>query len=227
MAKRIRVAIESGPKGKKVAAVAPDWPGLSRGAKTAEAALEQLLAYVPRYAPVAKLAGLEASFPKKAVADVVERYTGPGSTDFYGISFGYSSIDQAAVPAKDLERELTLLQACWAFFDEVRARVSAELRKGPRGGGRDRDRIALHLFANEQQWARGLGVFTPDEALLTAEGLKAHRDNYCNGIRDYHAQGKRPGKMGKWPLRYMIRHTAFHTLDHAWEMEDRDLTVEP
>ena len=74
---------------------------------------------------------------------------------------------------------------------------------------------------------KGLGVLTPDEALLTAEGLKAHRDAYCSGIRDYHAQGKRPGKMGKWPLRYMIRHTAFHTLDHAWEMEDRDLTVKP
>jgi hypothetical protein len=24
-----------------------------------------------------------------------------------------------------------------------------------------------------------------------------------------------------WPLRYLIRHTAFHTLDHAWEMEAR------
>jgi hypothetical protein len=28
-----------------------------------------------------------------------------------------------------------------------------------------------------------------------------------------------------WPLRYLIRHTAYHTLDHAWEMEDKDLTV--
>jgi hypothetical protein len=216
-----------GPKGKKVAAVAPDWPGLSRGAKTEEEAVERLLAYIPRYAPVAKLAGMAGAFPKSAVAEVVERYTGPGSTDFWGISFGYSSIDQATVPAKALERELTLLRAAWAFFDEVRARVSAELRKGPRGGGRDRDRIALHLFANEQDWVKGLGVLTPDEAMLTVEGMKAHRDAYCQGIRDYHAQGKRPGKMGKWPLRYMIRHTAYHTLDHAWEMEDRDLTIKP
>jgi hypothetical protein len=157
---------------------------------------------------------------------VVERYTGPGSTDFWGISFGYSSIDQAAVPATALERELTLQQASWSFFDEVRTRVSAELRLGPRGGGRDRDRIVRHIFANEQQWAAGLGVFTPDEAMLTSKGMKAHREAYCQGIRDYHAQGKRPGKMGKWPLRYMIRHTAFHTLDHAWEMEDRDLNAE-
>ena len=68
-----RVTIEAGPKGKKVAAVAPDWPGLSRGAKTEQEAVERLLAYVQRYAPVAKLAGLEGAFPKKAVADVVER----------------------------------------------------------------------------------------------------------------------------------------------------------
>jgi hypothetical protein len=224
MTSRIRIALESGPKGKKVVAVAPDWPGLARGGKTEAEAVERVLAYVPRYAPVAKLAGLEATFPKKPMADVVERYAGPGSTDFWGISFGFSSIDQAAVPAKALERELTLLRACWAFFDAVRARVSAELQKGPRGGGRDRDQIARHVFANEQQWAKGIGVFTPDEALLTGAGLKVHRDAYCSAIRDYHAQGKRPGKLGKWPLRYMIRHTAFHTLDHAWEMEDKDLS---
>jgi hypothetical protein len=33
--------------------------------------------------------------------------------------------------------------------------------------------------------------------------------------------------MAKWPLRFLIRHTAFHTLDHAWEMEDKDLTAKP
>ncbi len=64
----------------------------------------------------------------------------------------------------------------------------------------------------------GAGVLTPDGAMQTDEGVKAHRDAYCHAIRDYHSQGK---LAGKWPLRYLIRHTAFHTLDHAWEMEDR------
>jgi hypothetical protein len=100
--------------------------------------------------------------------------------------------------------------------------VSAELQKGPRGGGRDRDRIVRHIFANEQDWAKGLGVHTPDDVMLTGEGLKAHRDAYCHAILDYHSQGK---LAGKWPLLYLIRHTAFHTLDHAWEMEDKDLTA--
>ncbi len=221
MANHMRVMLETGPKGKKLVAVAPDWPGLSRGAKTEEAALDRLLAYVPRYAPVAKLAGMEAAFATITGVDVVERYPGTGSTDFWGISFAFSSIDHQAMSSEALERELTLMRACWAFFDAVRARVSAELRRGPRGGGRDRDRIVHHIFANEQDWAKGLGVLTPDDALLTDEGLRTHRDAYCHAIRDYHAQGT---LAGKWPLRYLIRHTAFHTLDHAWEMEDRDLT---
>ncbi|MCB9158199.1 MAG: hypothetical protein H6645_13915, partial [Caldilineaceae bacterium] len=221
MADKLRVVIEIGPKGKKVVAVAPEWPGLARGAKTEEAAVERLLSYVPRYATIAKLAGMEAAFASSPTVDVMERYPGTGSTDFWGISFAFSSIDQEAMSDEALERELTLLQACWAFFDDVRARVSAELQKGPRGGGRDRDRIVHHVLANEQDWAKGLGVHTPDDALLTSEGLKVHRDAYCQAIRDYHSQGK---MAGKWPLRYLIRHTAFHTLDHAWEMEDKDLS---
>ncbi len=222
VAKHIRVTLEIGPKGKKVVAVAPDWPGLERGAKTGEAAIERLRAYLPRYSQVAKLAEMDTEFDTITNVEVVEQYPGTGSTDFWGISFAFSSLDKQGMSGDELERELTLMQACWAFFDDVRRRVSAELRKGPRGGGRDRDRIVRHIFANEQDWAKGLGVHTPDDALLTDEGLKAHREAYCHAIRDYHAQGK---LAGKWPLRYLIRHTAFHTLDHAWEMEDKDLTA--
>jgi len=225
MTNRIRVTLEIGPKGKKVAAVAPDWPGLQRGATTEEAAIERLLAYVPRYVTVTKLAGMEATFATHPVVDVVERYQGPGSTDFWGISFGFSSIDKQGMSSDEIERELILMQACWAFFDAVRSRVSAELQKGPRGGGRDRDHIVRHVIANEQDWAKGVGVLTPDGTVLTGEGLKAYRDAYCSAIREYHSQDKMAGKRAKWPLRYLIRHTAFHTLDHAWEMEDKDLTA--
>jgi hypothetical protein len=224
VANQMRVMLETGPKGKKVVAVAPDWPGLARGATTEQAAIERLLSYVPRYAPVAKLAGMQAVLATISDVDVVERYTGTGSTDFWGISFAFSSIDKQGMSGDELERELTLMQACWALFDAVRSRVSAELQKGPRGGGRDRDRIVHHIFANEQGWAKGLGVHTPDGAMLTGDGLKAHRDAYCHASRDYHSQGT---LAGKWPLRYLIRHTAFHTLDHAWEMEDKDLTAKP
>ena len=222
MAKQLRVTLEIGPKGKQVVAVAPDWPGLERGAKTGEAAIARLQAYLPRYAPVAQLAGMGAQFAAIATVDVVEQYPGTGSTDFWGISFAFSGIDKQAMSSEELERDLTLLQACWAFFDAVRLRVSAELQKGPRGGGRDRDRIVRHTLGAEQDWAAKLGVRTPDGALLTDEGLRAYRDAYRTAIRAFHAAGK-PART--WPLRYLIRHTAFHTLDHAWEMEDKDLTA--
>ena len=225
MANQIRVTLEIGPKGKKVVAVAPDWPGLERGASTGEAAIERLLSYVPRYATVTKLAGMESAFPNTTVVDVVEQYPGTGSTDFWGISYAFSSIDQQAMSGEALERELTLMRACWAFFDNVRWRVSAEMQRGPRGGGRDRDRIVRHTFAAELDWAKKLDIRTPLEEMLTGEGLNAHRDAYCHAIWDYHSQGKLAGTMAKWPLRYLIRHTAYHTLDHAWEMEDKDLTA--
>lgn len=225
MANQLRVTVEIGPKGKKVAAVAPDWPGLERGAKTEEAAIERLQSYLPRYAQIAKLAGMDGEFAAITTVDIVEQYPGTGSTDFWGISFAFSSIDRQDMSSEELERELTLMRACWAFFDDVRLRVSAEMKKGPRGGGRDRDRIVQHTLNTEQGWAKMIGVLTPDDAMLTDQGLKAHRDTYCHAIRDYHSQGKLAGKVAKWPLRYLIRHTAYHTLDHAWEMEDKDLTT--
>jgi hypothetical protein len=218
---QIRVTLEIGPKGKKVAAVAPDWPGLERGAKSGEAAVERLLAYLPRYAPVARLAGMEAAFPSRAVAEVVEEYPGTGSTDFWGISFAFSTIDRQPLSGEALARELALMRACWAFFDDVRGRVSAELRRGPRGGGRDRERIVRHTLAAELDWARGLDLRPPLEELLNDEGLKAYRRAYVEAIQARHAQGQ---MARKWPLRYLIRHTAFHTLDHAWEMVDKDLS---
>jgi hypothetical protein len=200
MANQLRVTLEIGPKGKKVAAVAPDWPGLERGAKTEEAAIERVQSYLARYGQVAKLAGMEAAFAALSTVEIVERYAGTGSTDFWGISFAFSRLDRQDLSREEVERELTLMQACWAFFDDVRVRVSAQMQKGPRGGGRDRDQIVSH----------------------TLRGLQAHRDAYCKAMRVLHVQGK---LARTWPLRYLIRHTAYHTLDHAWEMEDKDLTV--
>src|SRR5512143_2917386 len=106
--------LEIGPKGKKVAAVAPDWPGLERGAATGEAAVERLLAYVPRYAPVVKLAGMGVAFPTTPAAEVVEQCPGTGSTDFWGISYAFSSLDRQALSDEELERELRLVRAAWA-----------------------------------------------------------------------------------------------------------------
>jgi hypothetical protein len=123
--------------------------------------------------------------------------------------------------ADEVDRELKLLRACWSFFDKMRSQVSAKLQKGPRGGGRDRDEIVRHIFINEQDWVKKIGVATPDKAMGNAAGMKTHRDAFCKAVRAFHAQGQ---MARKWPLRYLIRHTAYHTLDHAWEMEDKDLS---
>src|SRR6266566_1970711 len=190
MADELRVMLEIGPKGKRVVAVAPDWPGLERGAKTGEAAIARLQAYLPRYAPVANLALMGAQFAAIATVDVVEHYPGTGSTDFWGISFAFSGIDRQDMSNAELARELTLMRACWAFFDEVRSRVSPELQQGPRGGGRDRDLIVRHVVGNEQYWTKKLGILMPHNPTLTDEELKAHRETYCAAIRALHAQGK-------------------------------------
>jgi hypothetical protein len=218
----MRVMLEIGPNGKKVVAVAPDWPGLERGAKTGEAAIEALLSYLPRYETVAKLAGLDAEFAAITTVDVVEQYPGTGSTDFWGISFAFSGIDRQDMSSEELDRELKLMKACWTFFDDVRSRVSAEMQRGPRGGGRDRDQIVRHTVAAERDWSKKLGMLTPEGVTMTDEGLKVHRDTYSNAIRKFHSQGK---MARSWPLRYLIRHTAYHTLNHAWEMEDKDLSA--
>ena len=166
MANQIRVTLEMGPKDKKVVAVAPEWPGLARGAKTGEAASERLLAYLPRYAKVATLAGMDAAFAASTAVEVVERYPGTGSTDFWGISFAFSSIDRQPMSSEALARELTLMRACWAFFDDVRARVSDEMQRGPQGGGRDRDQIVRHTVATERDWAKKLGMVTPQDLIF-------------------------------------------------------------
>ncbi|MBV9279930.1 MAG: hypothetical protein JOZ41_07605 [Chloroflexi bacterium] len=206
MANVLRVTLEVGPKGKKVVAVASDWPGLERGATTGEAAIEQVHSYRPRYAKVATLASMDAAFAVLTTVDVVEHYPGTGSTDFWGISFAFSGIDRQDMSSEELDRELALMQACWAFFDAVRARVSAEMQKGPRGGGRDRDQIVRHTLSVEQDRAKKVGVHTPQGAVVTDdEGLRAYRDAYLKSIRAFHSEGK---MALTWPLRYLIRHTA-------------------
>jgi hypothetical protein len=155
----------------------------------------------------------------------VEDKIGPGSTDFWGISFSASSTEHGPLADAEFERAVTLLRACWTYFDGVAERVSPEMRKGPRGGGRDRDRIIRHTIRTESEdFAKQVGLRIPEEAALTPEGLRKHRLEYVAAMRAYNA-GEVPRRMRSWTLAFLIRHSAFHTLDHAWEMEDKDLSA--
>jgi len=220
----VRAVVERGPKNKRSVAFSIDWPGWSRGAKTAELALETLEAYRERYRPIAALAGMSREFESAGRLKVVEDKVGTGSTDFWGISFSPSAREQRKMREAELERAITILRACWAFFDSVAARVSPEMRKGPRGGGRDRDRIIRHTIRVESEdFAKQVGLRIDEGAALTPAGLRQHRKAYIAAMRAYNA-GKVPRRMRSWTLAFLIRHSAFHTLDHAWEMEDKDLS---
>lgn len=219
----MRVIVEIGPKGKKVVATAWDWPGLERAGKTEDDALATIDAYRDRYARVADRAGLGDEFRSQTDPVVVERYNGNTSTDYWGISHVSCDLDRRPMSTDEWERRLRLLQACWEEFDAVAARVSPELQRGQRGGGRDRDEIINHVFGTERtQMAKKVGVQTPQGVMLTPEGLRQHRDAYLDGLRVYYAEGKPVGRT--WTLSFLLRRTAYHALDHAWEMEDKDLT---
>jgi hypothetical protein len=222
MTSQLRVLIEEPTRGKRWVAVAADWPGFERGGKTEEEAVEKLARYVPRYLPVAKRVRLGSELATQTELRVIDRYPGTGSTDFWGISFAPSPLDRQPFDAPTFDRQVRLLRAAWAEFDETAARVSPDLRPGVRGGGRARDQIVRHVLANEGgEFSKRVQAKSELEDLLTPAGLAHHRDRYVDAMRDWYAEGK---PLGKWTIPYLLRHTAYHVLDHTWEMQDRDLT---
>lgn len=219
MHKHNRVVIETGSK--NVFASAIDWPGWSRLAKTEEAALDALRAYADRYQAVAGIAAVNGVAETIPAFEVVERLEGNAMTEF-----GPSQIaarESEPMAASECERQIKLLRACWQVFDETSARVSEELRKGPRGGGRDRTKLIAHVLEAERSYARKIGVQSPAGSLGSESGLESHRDAVCDAIRDINSGD---ANVERWPVRYFIRRAAWHVLDHAWEMEDKDLTGE-
>lgn len=219
MASKLRVILEVGKK-RRVVAGATDWPGLDRWGTSEDDAIAKLLPYVPRYAGVAERAGLAEEFERQREIEVVERTPGSSSTDFWGIAHVPSQLERAVLSPDDLERRLTLLQATWAYFDDVVAHASPELNPGPRSAGRTRDQIKRHVLINEpEQMSRKVEVRTPPEEVMTVAGLAAHRQAYLDALRAYNREGK-PART--WPIQFLIRRSAHHAMDHAWEIEDRN-----
>ncbi|HEY3335994.1 MAG TPA: hypothetical protein VGK16_12250, partial [Candidatus Limnocylindrales bacterium] len=156
----VRVLVEQGRK--RAVASAFDWPGWGRSAKLEDGAMELLATYRPRYAVVAARAGLGDEFEATGTLEVVERLPGTGMSEFYGVSGQTAEAEFEPMTMAACERRIALLRACWATFDDVAARVSPELRPGPRGGGRDRDRIIRHTNGAEiLEHAKKVGVVTP------------------------------------------------------------------
>lgn len=212
-----RIVLEVAPK--KTYASALDWPGWSHWAKTPEDALEVLADYAPRYQLVADLAGITGIQEIAEHFDVVDTVTGNAATEF-GVPDHIHDIEKTFFTDDELERQIALFQACWQYFDAVGQRVSPELQKGPRGGGRDRDEIIRHVIDCEPSYARRIGADTPARLVETPEGVEEHRRRVIARMREVNTNRIET----KWQLPYFIRRAAWHVLDHAWEMEDKDLS---
>jgi len=216
----IRVMVERGKR--KVVATAFDWPGWERSARSEAEAVRTLEVFRSRYARVAELAGLGPDFAAAGDLEVVEVLDGTSTTDFFGISTVSATAEHGPMTDAVCDRKLALLRAAWSYFDSVPPKVSEVLRKGPRGTGRDRDQIVAHtLFSEADQMSKKVGVRTPTGYWRDPAMVRAHREAYLAALRDYNARGAGPRT---WTLQFLVRRSAYHLLDHAWEMEDKDLT---
>ena len=204
---------------KKVFACSLDWPGWCRAGKTEEAALEALASYAGRYAAVPAVAGVRVPSTAGHNLDVVERLKGSASTDF-GVPGEEAAADAEPLSAAQARRLASLVEASWVVLEAAADSAPAELRKGPRGGGRDRDKIVAHVATSEFGYARKLGVRhkAPEDPLAVPEAVDALRADILEALRS-----ARSGPLVErgWPPRYAARRIAWHAIDHAWEIEDR------
>jgi hypothetical protein len=197
--------------------VALDWPGWCRSGKTEEEALENLRAYTSRYAAVAARSAVPV--PGATDFDVVGTIEGDSGTA-YGVPSRLGPGDRDAPLDQVREAQLALLQACWNQLDETAAASPPILRKGPRGGGRDRDKMLEHVIGAEVMYARYVGLREPEVA-WEAQALVSHRAALVTALRQTGNQTVGEDGRRRWPFAYAVRRIAWHVLDHAWEMEDR------
>jgi hypothetical protein len=216
----VRVVMETG--GRLTFASALDWPGWARAGRGDEAALATLRAFHSRYAPVARAAGL--ALPEVATFEVVERLRGTATTDF-GAPDVIAASERAPLAADEVDRLVRLLEACWEVFDQAVAGAPASLRKGPRGGGRDRDTVVQHVHGAEHQATARVGLRLPVPALDDLSARTAARAALVEALRATAGAAPPPEGARTWPPRYVIRRLAWHVLDHAWEIEDKSHPV--
>ncbi|HEU5097891.1 MAG TPA: hypothetical protein VFU22_02520 [Roseiflexaceae bacterium] len=221
---KLDVYLEIGKK--RTLAGAIDWPGWCRGGRDEESALQALLDYAPRYAEIVRGTRMGFHAPKD-VADfhVVERLDGNATTD-YGVPDMTPESDARPIEGDDLKRFQKQLEAYWQALDAaVKAAKGKQLRKGPRGGGRDLEKIVEHVLgANASYVGRLAWKHESHEAKNLSEQIDQARQETAAALAAA-AQGELPerGPRGGalWRPRYFVRRAGWHVLDHVWEIEDR------
>jgi hypothetical protein len=225
MSAKTEIYLEIGTK--RVFAGALDWPGWCRSGRTEEAAIETLLGYGPRYAAVMSAAGIRFTLQRDAQAfKVIDRLKGDATTDF-GAPGAAPAADDEPLRKADWQRVRRILEACWGAFDSaVDEAGSKTLQKGPRGGGRELPAIVAHVLDAESAYLRSVGgSFKGDEAADLLTNTTRLRAAILDTLAA-RARGEPPPenprrKAKPWTPRYFVRRTAWHALDHAWEIEDR------
>ena len=213
----IAVLVEAVPK--RAFAAALDWPGWARSGRDEAAAVDALAAYAPRFAPIADAAGLPLpAGDVRPILRVTERVEGNATTAF-GAPDGRGPSDVRPTDEADAARLAAFVEAAWGAFARIVAGAPLDLRLGPRGGGRDRDRIVAHVVAAEHGYSRVIGIRLPEPDPADPEAIAALRAAIVEVLRAPSDGTPLAGK--RWPARYAARRIAWHVLDHAWEIEDR------
>jgi hypothetical protein len=212
---------------KRAFASALDWPGWARPGRDEAAALAALAVYAGRYEPVAAAAGFQLERPVvdgtsvtliASAFEVAERADGDAGTAF-GVPSVRAALDTRPVDAIEAGRLVALIDAAWGAIDRIAAGAPTELRKGPRGGGRDRDAVVGHVLSAENAYARTIGIRVPEPAVGDAVAIRAQREAIARVLAEPSDGTPLAGRT--WPQRYAARRIAWHVLDHAWEIEDR------
>jgi hypothetical protein len=213
---RVEIAEEIGAKRTFVWAI--DWPGWCRSGGDVARAIDALIDHGPRYAIVAHAAGFDLGDVSAHDLFTVETVPGGGGTEF-GVPSTIADDDRRPTIEEEATRQTRLVEAAWAVFDGVAASAPAELRKGPRGGGRDRDKMIGHVVESAWYYAREMGVSQGQPEPDDRRAVESMRAAMLDVLR--RASDGSPLAGRKWPARYAARRIAWHALDHAWEMEDR------
>jgi hypothetical protein len=211
---------------KKVFAVAVSWPGWCRAGRDEESATRALFEAAPRYAEIVHDPELAYTVPDSTSSfKIVARLKGNATTDFGAPGIQLPG-DWDPLQPLELERFIKILHACWAKLDRaIEKGRGKELRKGPRGGGRDLMTIVDHVVGSEEGYLGALGWKIKS---VKGEDIYQRRDRVrIEVVRGLEAatgghlprEGPRGGK--RWPARSFLRRLAWHAVDHAWEIEDR------
>lgn len=203
-----------------------EWPGWCRGGKDQGSALQALLDYAARFSQIAEIAGLDFALPSsREDFDPKEVVEGNATTSF-GAPAIILKADRQPAAAGDYQKWRKLLTSSWAALDGIiQSAAGKQLRKGPRGGGRDLEGILSHLVEGDLAYLRkaavsyrGAGSQDQVADLLAIRSLilEVLETAERQGLPEH---GPRGGEI--WPIRFFVRRVVWHTLDHAWEIEDR------